>query len=446
MSLLLHPFRAIMSRVKSMRFLLAAPKMIQEGYDKAQGDTFVVDSPDIRYHLVSSPRLIDEIDRAPNEVLSLQAAAKVLLRPEQSMHNFGWFEKRGTDGTPLPKTVRTLLRNDLPSILPKTRIANSQIMDKLLSGPGEQPNIAAVIRECIVCTNAIAFFGEELANDKKFIKAADDFIDKTVYIAESVRILPGFLSGPVVKLLQAYFSSQHIMFDALEAMTQQRIDERRIAVDQGQTTPHHKDCIQYIMEQSLNFKASQCERTAPWSAGRIVHELMALWFGAVHTMAMATTFAVRDACTHTEYIEPLRKEIESSAYTKWEATGQGLPLLDSFLKESTRMNPLDNVSTRRKALKPITLSDGTHVKRGEWLATPLAPMLRDSNNWVQPLKFHGFRHVDAQYLACLVGEHQFANPEPEKAALLTDVSKWQTWGTGRMAWHQADLQPALVQV
>jgi hypothetical protein len=61
-------------------------------------------------------------------------------------------------------------------------------------------------------------------------------------------------------------------------------------------------------------------------------------------------------------------------------------------------------------------------------------MLRDSNNWAQPLEFHGFRHVDAQHFASLNHGHQFTNPEPLKAALLTDVSKWQTWGTGRMAW------------
>jgi hypothetical protein len=34
--------------------------------------------------------------------------------------------------------------------------------------------------------------------------------------------------------------------------------------------------------------------------------------------------------------------MESSAYEAWESTGNGLPLLDSFLKESARINPLDN--------------------------------------------------------------------------------------------------------
>jgi hypothetical protein len=85
------------------------------------------------------------------------------------MHNFSWFEKRGIDGTPLPKTVRTLLRNELSYILPKTRVVNSQIMDKLLSGPGQQPNIAAVIRECVVRMNAVAFFGEELGTPSSLL-------------------------------------------------------------------------------------------------------------------------------------------------------------------------------------------------------------------------------------------------------------------------------------
>lgn len=128
-----------------------------------------------------------------------------------------------------------------------------------------------------------------------------------------------------------------------------------------------------------------------------------------------------------------------------------MSLLDSFIKESTRVNPLDNgkklkvihrdacrsqkpVSTRRKALQPFTLSDGTHIKAEEWLATPLAPMLRDEQHWSEPLAFHRFRHVDALRLASLENRSAFQTPDTVKAAFFIDVSKWQTWGTGRMAW------------
>ncbi|KAH6644885.1 cytochrome P450 [Boeremia exigua] len=430
---LLHPYNAIKNWLTSWLFLVDAPRLIQEGYEKAQGRSYTVDSPDVRYHLVTDPKLIDEIDRAPNDVLSLQAAAKVLLRPEHSMHKFSWFEKRGIDNTPLPKTVRTLLRKELPSILPKTRVINSKIMETMLSGPGKQPHISQVVRECVAQTCAIGFFGEELANDKEFMKAAEDFIDRTVYIAEAARILPGFFGRLVVKFLESYFSSQHVLFNALEAVAQRRIEEHALGA-QGHAIPEHKDCIQYIMELTMDSKPSQCILTGPWAAGRITHELMALWFGAVHTMAMVTTFAIRDASMNPEYLDVLRSELESPAYEQWEATGAGMPFLDSFLKESARLNPLDNVSTRRKALQPMTLSDGTHAKAGEWFATPLAAMLKDAGNWAEPLEFHGFRHVAPEHLATLENNSQFSSPEPEKAALLTDVSKWQTWGTGRMAW------------
>lgn len=92
------------------------------------------------------------------------------------------------------------------------------------------------------------------------------------------------------------------------------------------------------------------------------------------------------------------------------------------------------MSTRRKVLKPFELSNGLRVQDGDWLATPLDAMNRDPKNWVNPLEFHGFRHLDAATLASLDNEGEFLSPEPEKAAPLTDTRGWQTWGTGRMAW------------
>lgn len=53
------------------------------------------------------------------------------------------------------------------------------------------------------------------------------------------------------------------------------------------------------------------------------------------------TYAVYDLCLHPEYIEALRDEIESSEYIEFSNTAQGLPLLDSFIKESARLTPVE---------------------------------------------------------------------------------------------------------
>lgn len=80
------------------------------------------------------------------------------------------------------------------------------------------------------------------------------------------------------------------------------------------------------------FQAFAMYTYRPWAAGhhpRIDGSLVR----AVHTVAMATTFAIRDASINPEYLEDLRNESESSVYERWEATGAGMPFLDSFLGE-----------------------------------------------------------------------------------------------------------------
>lgn len=78
---------------------------------------------------VSSAEHIKEIDAASDNILSLQAAAKQMLQPKYTMNNFNWFDKRGVDGTPLVRTLRSLLTNNVPNLVPDIRAAVSKIFD-----------------------------------------------------------------------------------------------------------------------------------------------------------------------------------------------------------------------------------------------------------------------------------------------------------------------------
>lgn len=57
-------------------------------------------------------------------------------------------------------------------------------------------------------------------------------------------------------------------------------------------------------------------------------------------MPQTITFAIEDLCLHPEYVSPLREEL-AGGYGDFEKTGQGLPFLDSFIKESARMTPVE---------------------------------------------------------------------------------------------------------
>ncbi|EEQ30552.1 conserved hypothetical protein [Microsporum canis CBS 113480] len=434
------PIAVLRRQARAWLFLVNGPNLIQAGYDRAKGAPYEVLAPDVRCIVVSSANHIKEIDAAPDNVLSLQAAAKQMLQPKYTMNNFNWFDKRGVEGTPLVRTLRTLLTNNVPKLIPDIRMAISGMFDELhdslpvMNGVKAAP-LYPMVKEAVAYSNALAFFGQELAQNKEFMKAAVDFIENTLLIAEIIRLLPSsiaplgainniWLVRTVGKLLAKQFRSHDILHSTLIPVTEERLQERAQKL-LGHNTPTHKDCIQWVMECSPKQK--------PWSAERIVHELMALWFGSVHVVTTTVCFAVHDLCLHSEYIELLRKELEGPQWEAFEKTGNGLPFLDSFLKESMRTTPVESISTRRQALQPFELSDGTRIEVGEWFCTPQRAMMRDPANFEKPLEFHGLRFVQPELLADLNGS-PFGKLETNKPTQLTDVADWQAWGTGRMAW------------
>lgn len=137
-------------------------------------------------------------------------------------------------------------------------------------------------------------------------------------------------------------------------------------------------------------------------------------------------FAIHDLCLHPEYYAPLRKEAESVGWDAFsKSQGNGFPLLDSFMKESARLTPVESVSTRRKALQPFSFSNGLMVPAGEWVCTAARGMVRAETYCSNPEEFHGFRFAEPGIL-----ESDEYSPKPG----FTNTADWQIWVTGRCAW------------
>lgn len=154
---------------------------------------------------------------------------------------------------------------------------------------------------------------------------------------------------------------------------------------------------------------------------------MAVWFGSVQGLATTLTFAIYNLCEHSEYIEPLRKEVQGSEGSSFLIQGEGLPLMDSFLKECARWTPVEFITARRCALKEFSFTDGTKVRKGDWVAAALGPMLHDSRLYPCPNKFDGFRFADPKHA------ERASTIQPEGPSKFTDINeKWQVWGTGKI--------------
>jgi hypothetical protein len=69
--------------------------------------------------------------------------------------------------------------------------------------------------------------------------AAERFVDQTIFISESARLLPGILGRCVASLLGLYFSAQHKIFHAIRLVAQERIDEQELRRSGKTDVPLH---------------------------------------------------------------------------------------------------------------------------------------------------------------------------------------------------------------
>ncbi|KAL9045992.1 MAG: hypothetical protein Q9214_001066 [Letrouitia sp. 1 TL-2023] len=158
-----------------------------------------------------------------------------------------------------------------------------------------------------------------------------------------------------------------------------------------------------------------------WTPLNLVRAINGLWFASSHQVWMTIVNNLHELCSNPEYIPILRDEISSQSELTFE-TIERMPLLDSFMKEVSRMKAFDAVAVRRKALKSFTFSDGgPHVPAGNVVCVPQTPILLDPKNYSDPLRFNGFRFAPPEAVAA-ISSHVRVD-ERHQAERFTDVTE-----------------------
>lgn len=78
-----------------------------------------------------------------------------------------------------------------------------------------------------------------------------------------------------------------------------------------------------------------------WAPEVISQSLLGIWFASSHQPWMNLDFILLELCARPDWQAILRLEIEQAGDLDYEIL-EKLPLLDSFMKETIRLNPLDN--------------------------------------------------------------------------------------------------------
>ncbi|KAL6820465.1 cytochrome P450 [Trichoderma sp. SZMC 28015] len=393
-------------RIQGIHYLVSGPELIDRAYNKALGKTFVVSTPSNDHLLITSPNLIRELIDAPLQQMSLHAVAKEvyeILQPKYTMYGFEWQDQRGIEGTGFVRALRSLLTSHLPKFQPDLeRIVKSSLQTGLSD---VQPDGFAHVRifpfmkTLITRVNCFIFFGEELSQNTEFTSAALEFPQTVVFTAELLRITPEFMRPMIASIATDRHKAAKTLYRYLVPIVKERLAVR--GLQSKEMTP--TDCMQWLIDTS--------PRKNPWTPARMVGEIMAVWFGSVHQLAM-----VRD-CFH---VNDFPRDVER------------LPLLDSFIKESVRSSNSDAITCRRKALLSYTFQDGSSIKKGDWACIPQRAMMQDGTRYRDPQTFDGFRfaHDNAQHQ-----QHKQSTDIPgQKESKFTDATlDWPIWGLGNAA-------------
>ncbi|KAM3080812.1 hypothetical protein ACMFMG_005738, partial [Clarireedia jacksonii] len=411
------------NKLSSFTYLIRGADMIDDEYCKSNGQPFIIYTPGKKNIMVTSKEHIREINNAPNHVLSLHAVAKDFLQPKYTMNGFEWKNQRGIEGVGFVRALRTLLTQRLPALLPNLELAiREQFVDELqkcerIKGSFKVP-VLAIAEKLVTKCNATVFFGEELSSNEEFLQAALLFPKDCVLAAEILRLMPNRLGSSLSWCVTRRYRASTIMHDRLLEIVQKRLDQQ-----ESFDTPIASDGIQWLIDTS--------PKRAHWTAERLVGETMAIWYGSVHTLAIATSYALLDLYSHSEYIELIRKELQGSSLEEFKRTAEGLPILDSFLKESARLSAFESTGVRRQALEPFTLSGGLTIEPGDWICVPHRSMMRSEANFRDALAFRPFRKSD-EMSECHTSDSHLAIGKPAHNGLTDSSESWLVWGAGRI--------------
>ncbi|KAJ5382504.1 Cytochrome P450 [Penicillium concentricum] len=117
-------------------------------------------------------------------------------------------------------------------------------------------------------------------------------------------------------------------------------------------------------------------------------------FGAVHTAGSVLTKSLYELTQRPEYVEILRSEVEQ-AIRDHGGVGresiEAMTKLDSFIKETLRLQPVGPAAVHRVMKKDYTFKNGVKLPKGTFVFAPNTQLHMDERHYDQPEEFDALR-------------------------------------------------------
>ncbi|KAI0684429.1 cytochrome P450 [Earliella scabrosa] len=372
------PSAPLISYLGAIRYIFDLEGMLREGYKKYYGTLFKVSMLDGWLVVFTGPKLIDELRRSPDEELSsVEGTAEVL----QLRHTLG----PGVDDQFHVAVVRDKLTRNLaalyPDVLDEITVAFNEYI------PAKEDEwvdicIFPIAQKVIARASNRVIVGLPRCRDQTYLDVAVNFTNDVFISSFIINLFPDFMKSFVGKAIPMVSKNKNILMPMVIPMLQERQRMMDTHGDDWEAKP--RDMLQWLLEEA---------RAKGTPFDNVVEKVLLVNFGAIHTSSGAFTHALYNLAAHPQYIQPLRDEVEAViAEDGWSKLSlQKMRKLDSFLKESMRLADGSLLNLFRKAVKDVTLSDGTRIPKGTLVAAAAITAHSDDARYTDPLVFDPFR-------------------------------------------------------
>ena len=173
----------------------------------------------------------------------------------------------------------------------------------------------------------IYFFGNSLYSEDKFREATFDFYFDVIRCMGALQIIPSFAKKTVHNFLTHNRRALRMLFSRLSYAIKDDKDGWKEDENLKPLT-----LLYHLKNQTQN--------SDYWTTDLLIQAILGIWFAASHQPWINLHFVMLELCERPKYVQKLREEIGAQPSLDVEAISK-LRLLDSFIKECVRLNPLD---------------------------------------------------------------------------------------------------------
>jgi cytochrome P450 len=229
------------------------------------------------------------------------------------------------------------------------------------------------------------FVGLGLSRNKEFLDCIVQFTIDSFVTAEKLHRYPAYLRPLIRRWIPEYNAVQKELADMtrlLRPLVEARIHGQTGNAGENNMVDWNMKNSPAILRANVSYQAMQQLQVS---------------FAAIHTTTKLLTNIIFELASRPEYIQPLRTEIETcwnsvNGTAGWsKSTLSRLHKLDSFMTETQRHNPPGIMTFNRRMTSDMTLSNGTYLPRGTYLAAASSQIAMDGEFWDSPERFDGFR-------------------------------------------------------